>query len=203
MDPLNTTKEHSPATYLVAGVALLLVGAIIGVFADPYLPSSLSNSKKEYQAGFTAARTLAENSNFGGMFRKTPDDVRWLVGTVTSIGGGKLTLHTPPGNPFDDQTLVDRTIILDASTKVSFNVKKDPSIYQAGVVTATGTPQQTASVASTTPMKEFPVGFTLTPANVSDIKIGDIIDVIASENVKTQKEFTATEVQIMPRTSSL
>lgn len=204
MDPFNNTKVISPATYLIAGAALLLAGAIIGVFTDPYLPSSLSNAKKEYQAGFTAARTLVENSSFGAIF-KTPDDVWALVGTVTSIDGGKLTLHIPSVNPFADQTLGDRTVTFNTSTKIVNRIEKEPSMYQISVATSTisvATSTKITQVATTSP-KIFPVEYVSIPASISDIKVGDTVNVLASENVKTLKEFTASEVQILSKTPVL
>lgn len=133
------------------GAALLLAGVAIGILADPYLPSALSNAKKGYQSGFATAKKLVEESRYGNYFR-TPDDIRFVGGTVTAINGDRLTIHTASANPFDDPALNERTVLVDANTKV----------------------------------------------DLSTIKVGSSVVVIASENVKAIKEFTASEIQLQP-----
>lgn len=181
MDPFNTTKVISPATYLIAGIALLLAGAIIGVFADPYLPSSLSNSKKEYQAGFAAARTLAEESSAGDFF-KTEADVRSVSGTVTAIQGDRVTVRTETEtNPFEGPAMNERTVVITDATKIIKLVMNNQTV----------TKTQQAALRVTT-----------VSASSADILVGDSVTVIAGENIKTLAEFTAQEIQILPRTTA-
>ncbi len=182
MDPQNDTKGNAPAMYLAAAVGLLLAGAVIGGFVDPYLPASISNAKKGYQTGFDAAKTLVLNSSVGNFF-KTPDDVRALSGTIMAIDQDHITFRLDTGNPFDDPTLAVRTAISNASTSVT-------------ILTFTSQPKASTSTAAFL----VPVASaTTTPASMSSLRVGDSIRVIASENIKALREFPVSEIQIMQK----
>lgn len=166
-------EAQSGVRSFVAGIVLILMGILIGVFADPYLPASFSNSGKGYQAGFNAAKQRVEESSVGTLLRAS-EDLRSLSGTVTSVAGNRVSLHLSFISPFDDQTLDDRTVLVGASTKV---VKL-----------------------SVVPTKEaLPIRQTTeTVVEVSAIKEGDTLSITTAENVKLLKEFTASEIKIQP-----
>ena len=191
-------KENNPSTYLIAGVALLLAGAIIGVFTAPYLPFS-GSATTSYQAGFDAAKKLVQNSSVGNFFA-TPDEVRSLSGTVTSISGDSLALHIRSVNPFDDPALADRTVLLNASTTVVKLTAKDPAVFQSELSSFTKAVQTKTVGANAIPS---PSPFTSVTVSASSISVGDTINVISSSNVKTLKEFTARGIQIQPKASPL
>ncbi|HUY05152.1 MAG TPA: hypothetical protein VMV62_00295 [Candidatus Paceibacterota bacterium] len=171
-------------TSLAIGIALL-VGIVIGIIADPYLPASLNNSQKNYQAGFDAAKTLVASSSVGAMFN-TPADARTLSGTVTAIQGDTLTLRVGMTDPFGDPALANRTVTVDASTTI---VRL--SVQPGSPVPATG-----KGAIPTPPL------FTQTPVSLSGIIVGDPLTVTAAENIATVKEFTATEIQIQAQALS-
>jgi hypothetical protein len=56
---------------------------------------------------------------------KTPDDVRVIAGTVKSIDNDKIFLQTQVLNPFDDQTLSERTVMVASSTNFVKLLMKD------------------------------------------------------------------------------
>jgi hypothetical protein len=187
-------KETSPATHSAAKVvALLVIGAVAGALIDPYLPALVSNSKKGYQAGFNAARTLVLNSSLGAFLQTSNNDVRALAGTVTYINGSFLTLHVKSLNPFDDPALADRVIVINASTTVTRITQKDPVAFQAEMAAFLKANAGRAKPATA------PVSFTTAAARVSDIKVGDTINVLAFGNVKTVKEFVAHSIQIQQK----
>lgn len=196
MDPFNTTKVISPATYLIAGVALLLAGAIIGVFADPYLPASLSNAKKGYQSGFAAAQTFVENSSLGSLSR-TQTDVHTVSGTVTAIQGNRITIHSDfVSNPLEGPVVANRIVTIDTNTKVIKLTEKTPAMIDVemhALITVQLTKQATST--SVTISAE---PYIQTATNASTIKVGDSVTVTAGENIKTLAEFTAQEIQIQP-----
>lgn len=176
MVPLNTSKTISPATHLIAGIGLFLAGAVAWVFVDPYLPASLSNTQKGYQAGFTTARTLVENSSSGSFFR-VENDVRFVSGTVTAIEGNHFSIHSElANNPFDKSAINDRTVLIGDSTKI---------VKIAASATNTTQTQKSSHVV-------------VIAATSSDIRVGDLVTVTAAENIKTLTEFTATEIQVLP-----
>ncbi len=189
-------ETQSSLKFLIIGITAFLGGAIVGMFTDPYLPAPLSNTKKGYQFGFTAAQTLVENSSVGSFFR-TPNDVRILSGTVTAISGDSFTVHLQSVNPFDDPSLADRTVIVNASTTVTRLVPVDPKVFQTEMNSFMVTTQGTA-----TNTKAPPASFTTVVANEADIKVGDSVNVSASGNIKTLKEFIASDINILLKTSA-
>ena len=166
-------------------VIALLAGIILGVFVDPYLPASISNAKKGYQAGFDAAKTLVASSSVGAMFN-TPADVRSLSGTVTAIHGDTLTLHVGVTDPFGDPALADRTVAVDAST----------TIVRLTIPIRSGSQATSKDAIPTPPL------FTQTFVNLSGISIGDPLTVTAAENIAKAEAFTATGIQIQARALS-
>ena len=185
--------DQTTMKYVATGVICLLVGAAIGVFSAPYLHS---NSNDTYQAGFNAAKALVEKSSLGGVF-KAPEDVRILSGTITAINGSSLTLHTPSVNPFDDPILSDRIILITASTTVLTLVQKDQNVLQAEMAAFTKASQSTVAGTSVTKPSFDP--FLSVISSVKNISVGDTVTVIASENVKTLRTFSASEIRIMPK----
>jgi hypothetical protein len=179
------SMQGSQNKFLFSLAAALIVGGIVGVVIDPYLPSALSNAKKSYQAGFSAARKVAEESQYGSFFR-TQSDVRSLSGVVATVSDDHLTLKVSSMmSPFDDAALAERTVRTTSDTKVVRLVAKDSKVFQAELA-------KFSSVPSATP----PSPYTLVAGSVADIKTGDSLTVTASENVAGMKEFIASEVRI-------
>lgn len=190
------TETHAISQYLILTVVAFIVGGVVGVLADPYLPASLSNSKKGYQVGFSAARTLVEKSALGNFF-KTQSDVRSIPGTVTSIDGNRITIQgQSANNPFDGPALNTRTVIIDTNTKVIKLSKKDSATIQAEMnafIKALKTKTATSS-----PVALSAEPYIQTVVNSSSIQAGDLVTVTAGENIKNQAQFTATLIQIQP-----
>ena len=168
------SMQASQNKFLASLVAVFIVGGIVGVAVDPYLPSAVSNAKKGYQTGFTAARKLVEESRFGSFF-KMPDDMRTLSGTVTSIENDKVGIHLTSTNPFDDQILNDRTVVITADTKILKIVGKDSKVLQAELAKFDSTPTATP-----------PLPYTQSVGSIGDIKVGQTLTVTTLENVKTE-----------------
>jgi hypothetical protein len=176
-DPLQSSSSKSVLLFIV----IFLLGGIVGVAADPYLPSAVSSAKKSYTAGFAAARKVVEESKYGNLFR-TPEDVRVLSGVVASVRGDELTLKVSSTvSPFDDAALAERIVRITSETKLTKLVAKDPKAYQKELATPATTP---------------PSPFTLTAISAKDIKEGDSLTVTAVENVKTMREFVASEIRV-------
>lgn len=180
-DPIQSSSSKSILLIVIA----FLVGGIVGVAADPYLPVSLSNAKKSYTAGFSAARKVVEESRYGNYFR-SPDDVRLLSGIATAVNDNRITLRLSSDNPFDDQTLNERSVIITADTKIVKLVAKDSKTFQAELAEFNKTPQTGSA----------PQPFTQVAVGAQDIKTGELLTVTASENVKMMKEFSATEIRV-------
>jgi predicted permease len=206
MDPQNNikfseeviTSKKFNKQYLSITISFV-VGITLGLLTYPYLQLSSNNSKNNYQvgfntgqqmghqAGFNEAKSLVEQSTFGNLFRG-PDDVRTLSGNVIAINNSNITLRTVSNNPFTNPSLINRTIIISTSTKIIEFKQKDPTIYQSEVDAF----QKTTQLSSSVP----PNPFIQTATNLASIKVGSALIVIAGENIKSIKEFVASEIHI-------
>lgn len=96
-------------------------------------------------------------------------------------------------NPFDDPSLGDRTVIVNGNTKITKLLPKDPKVFQAEMDTFIKNVKQGKALTSgVTP----PEAFIHVPGAVTDIIVGDVLGVTATENINSVKEFTAGEVKI-------
>ena len=173
---------------------ILVIGILIGAgltFVYVKQGGAPSGAENTYQEGFNAAKKLVEESSFGMMLR-TPDDTRTLSGTVTSVQGNRITIHTQTMNPFEDPALLDRTIIVTKDTKISKLTTKDPKVMQSETEAFMKMMQGDNTGLPTMP----PEPFVRAPSDIASIIVGTILNVTATENIKTLKEFTASEIQV-------
>lgn len=100
-------------------VSLLLCGIVLGVclayFIDPYLPATVSNSKKNYQIGFNQAKKTLENSDL----IRSISGFNVLLGKISNIEGNKVTISVKLINPFDDPSLSKRVFTVDDATLIN------------------------------------------------------------------------------------
>lgn len=180
------TKE-----YIVAIFVGVLIGACAAFF---YLKQTPAGTENTYQAGFDAARKLVEESSVGPMLQASAD-MRAVSGTVTLVNGNRITIHTQSMDPFIDPALLDRTIIVSDDTNIISLSPKDQKVMQAEMEEFMKRVQSGESMTQTV---VAPEPFIRTNVSISDITVGDMISVTATENIKTAKEFTANEIQITP-----
>ncbi|HAS84529.1 MAG TPA: hypothetical protein DCS23_00425 [Candidatus Yonathbacteria bacterium] len=181
--PSHTTQ------YIGAVIVGIIIGAVASFTYFNQAPASIGGGT--YQEGFNAAKKLVEESSFGMMLR-TPDDTRTLSGTVTSVQGNRITIHTQTMNPFEDPALLDRTIIVTKDTKISKLTTKDPKVMQSETEAFMKMMQGDNTGLPTMP----PEPFVRAPSDIASIIVGTILNVTATENIKTLKEFTASEIQV-------
>lgn len=185
--PSHTTQ------YIVAVIIGILVGA--GASFVYFKQAYSSTTGNSYQDGFDAAKKRVLESPMSATLR-TPDDIRTISGVVTAVNGNRITIHTQSMNPFEDPTLDDRIIIVTADTKISKLSSKDPKVYQTEMNVFMKNMQ--SAKPSSNPLIP-PTLFTSTSAVVADIIAGSIISVTAGENIKSTKEFSASEITIQPK----
>ena len=173
---------------MVRYIGIFIVGIVIGsVTSFAYL----NNPQDTYSAGFEAAKKLVAESSIGSIVR-IPDDIRTLSGMVTEISGNRITVRTQSMDPFEDASLANRTVLITDATKIVKLSYKDIKVFQDEWDAFT---EATQSAKGGTPLAS-PEPFIRTPSGVASIAVGDTIGVTAEENIKTTKEFTASEVQI-------
>lgn len=178
-------------------IGVLIIGILVGggaSFAYFKKASAPAGGENTYQAGFDAAKKRVLESPTGMMFR-TPDDVRAVSGTVTAINGDRITLHTQSTNPFDDPSLADRTVLVTSDTKIIKISQADPKIFQAQMEAFMKTIQSGKRTGSTPP--PTPPQPTRTTVDAKSVIVGSTLTVTAGANIKTSKEFTASEVQVL------
>lgn len=177
-------------------IGVFLVGIIIGTGVTfVYFKKASASGVNEYQAGFDAAKKLVLESQMGGIFH-SPEDVRALAGTVTAVNGNSISIHAQSMNPFEDESLNNRTIIVASDTKITKITQKDSKIMQAEMdVFMKNMKASKNSTSSLTP----PEPFIRTSSTVTDIKVGDSINVTSLENIKNSKEFSVSEIQIQSK----
>jgi hypothetical protein len=173
------------------GTILFLFGTAFGATASLYF------SNNNYQTGFHDAKTLVEKSMIGSAFA-TPDDVRVFRGMVTAVGENQITLHVQPINPFDDPALADRTILIDTDTSISKMTFKDKETLQSEMAVFQSKLSAGGDAVATSPQP-----FIFVDAVISDISAGMSVAVASTENVRDRKQFTATEVHLLPEATIL
>lgn len=180
------TKE-----YIVAIFVGVLIGACATFF---YLKQTPAGTENTYQAGFDAARKLVEESSVGPMLQAAAD-MRAVSGTVTLISGNRITIHTQSMDPFIDPSLLDRTVIVSGDTNIIRLSPKDQKVMQVEMEEFMKRVQSGETMTQTV---VAPDPFVRVNTSMSDITVGAMINVTTTENIKTVKEFTASEIQITP-----
>jgi hypothetical protein len=172
---------------MVASVATLLVGVVILMLTYnrfPFLFDIFSIEKN------TVVSSSPNNTS------RDSDDIRILTGTVTAINGTSITIHTISDDSFEGSVLADRIIFVNASTTITKFIQKDLVVFQDEMAKFRKTTQMNASSsAENTQSVTPPLFFNLTTTNFASIKVGDILNVVALENIKLIKEFTASEIR--------
>jgi hypothetical protein len=131
----------------------------------------------------------------------TSNIIRTLSGTVTAVNGSSIILHVVSNIPFGDASLNDRTVLIASSTKIVALVPKDPKTFQSEMAALTKAMQSESS--TSTQIIADPASIKQVIVDPANIKVGDVIIVTASENIKTLKEFTAGEIQIQLKVGSI
>jgi hypothetical protein len=186
--PLTVVKPlsaHVPTTVYLLVAGSVVVGVILGIVIDPYLPKSISNTKKNfergYQSGFNEVKTRVEKSTVGRALQSS-GEIRAIAGTVKAVNGNKLTLHTQPVNPFDDTSLTDRVIDITSSTTILRIIR----------------PADTEKPKTLRKETTYP-SLMATSSKLSDIKVGEMLNVFSKVDIRTVKEFSASSIQILTK----
>jgi|GEM_PF-1043581 len=168
--------------------------------------SSVSVGPNTYQAGWDAAKQRLVDSGTipsAGMNL----EVRAVSGEITAIEGDKITLKIRPLEPLADPSLDTRTITVDSNTKITSMVPKDQKefatemeAYSKKMSANINVVPNTTKIGSTsTPAVPSapitpPESFTKTTISVSDLQVGQTINVTTGNDIKNNKEFSATEI---------
>jgi len=156
-----------------------------------------------YQAGWDAAKKRLADSGFADPMANL--EVKNVSGEVTAVQGNAITLKIRSLEPLADPSLDERTIIVDANTKIYILEQKDQAQYQSEMADFNKKMQEqlkTPPAPGQTPTA--PAGAITPPeflikkeTGISDIKTGAQINVIAADkDIKNTKQFNAAEISI-------
>ncbi|MFA6077965.1 MAG: hypothetical protein WC724_03005 [Candidatus Paceibacterota bacterium] len=180
MDQQKNTNLRHAEQYLGVLVLGFLLG---GGFSFTYFNQA---GNKSYQEGFDAAKKVVLESRFGGAF-VVPDEIKTISGKVLEISENRITIETQSNNPFD--VVSKRTVFIDNDTRIYSLSQKDPKVMQSEM-------DEFMKAVREGKNSPPPQPYASSKASIEEIKIGDIINVTATNNVKTLAEFTASEIQI-------
>ena len=182
---------HKMKKPFVSGIVILFVGLIIGYFFGT--SSNSNNSGLPAPAGCSAKleKCSAQIENAKKFF-PTVNDMRSLSGTVKKISGNIITLESAPSpNPFEEIPAT-RQITVTSNTKILKTEPKsaeqfDKEIAELKKSMSQQSDSQAAAIIAPTPFIEKEL-------KVTDLKVGDMISVTASENIKTLAKFDAVQI---------
>lgn len=173
-------------------VLVFIIGVFIGLGVAFIFFSPSKVEGDTYQAGFDAAKKLVQNSPLGGMII-SQNDIRSFSGTVTAINGNRISVRgQASSDPFADPSLNNRTVLITKDTKIFTFTLKDAKTMEAEMSAFMKGSDKKGSVVPPIP----PSMSTLTQSDISSIKVESNISVTTTENIKTLKEFSATEVRV-------
>lgn len=149
--------------------------------------------RDDYQRGFSDAKNIALNSIFGEMIPSEAEDIRVLSGVVVGVKEGSVTLKADQINPFEDPKLRERVVKIAPDTKIT---KKDFGDMEAYMAEEEAFMKELEKNSGTTAEPPIPPEINIVSGAFSDIKVDNVIVVIAVDNIATAKSFTASEIQI-------
>lgn len=195
METENSNTSNSACNHMVYATKAMYGSLALAIFVVGFATYSLLEQKlfsndtdlstvsrnQSYEEGFNAARKLVEESSLGKMIQ-SEDDIRFVSGVITAIEGTRVTIHDESiQNPFEKNIPSDRVVVIDQNTQIS-------------LYTMSGDTEKTTL--------EMPKKFKTVQTKAvtaAELRIGDLLTVTAAENIKTSIEFSATEIQIVPR----
>jgi hypothetical protein len=168
----------------------------IGIFIGARLikPKSSGVTENTYQAGWDAAKARLEKSDMGPAFGSNRE-VMGVSGVIQQINGNKITVKINPVEAISDPSLDERVIVINQNTKINLNVQRDREQFQKEMQDFTDKVQQPSS--DPTQPREIPTppkSSDVKMINLSELKNGQQISVIASENIKDKKEFSVISI---------
>ena len=173
---------------------IMLVMFGIGVFVGPKLVSSRNSgalsktpgeNQKNFQAGWeTAKKRISET----GLCRSAGEgEIKKVFGKIEKINGSALTVKITPLEPLADAGLDTRIIKVGSDTKIYKLIPKDTGQFQKELDQFNKSP----GVSS-----ELPSFFEKQEAGLADIQKGHEIEVLTGSDIKNQKQFSASEIDI-------
>lgn len=195
MDQNQNISLVKSNTHIVLGVLVFIVAFMLGTFVGPKMFSTRNSSNSltanTYDAGWNAAKKRLAESELAPMF--SAQDTQSVRGSVEALNGARMSVRIRPLEPLADPALDQRIVTASDVTKVVRLEQKDLRVFQKEMEDFF---ENIRKSKNSTAGLIAPVPFTKIPAQVKDIKVGDYVVVSAGEDIKTVKEFVATEIHV-------
>jgi len=171
-------------------IILIVAGAVIFfslglIYANYYA----------FQAGWSAAKQRLEDS--GLMPAADNLEIKTVSGEVAQIKDNQIEIKIQPIEPLADPALDTRIVQIQDDTKVYQIEQKSQADYQKEIEEFNKKLKEQAAQPVAGSLTS-PEPFIRKQASLSDIKVGQRIYVLATDNIRTAKEFKAVEISIGP-----
>lgn len=183
-----TNQKLIPVLFLVIGLVLGFAGGKI------FGGNDSASYKDEIKARLTAT----------GALPSTPSEVRQLSGSIKAIDGETLTLSVQyPRDPFGDPSLDERTVAIDGNTKIVVLVQKEQKVFEKELADYQNkiSAQKPGTLPDPSKLPTPPQIFDKKDGDLSSLKVGQIVNITTTENVKDVKKFTATTIEVSATTA--
>lgn len=172
---------HMNAKNILVFLAVLAIGVGIGVFAEKTMVTS------RYRTELVKLQSQIERAR--GFFAPIPETLNMVSGVVTDVSGNVVTIETAPLNPLDDLPRVRRITISGDTNILMLKVK-------ASVVSEEAVPEHPATGGRGLPPGVHPDFYDFVSGSRSDVQRGQLIAVVAGEDIKYKDSFLAREIRI-------
>lgn len=192
--------KNSVLIILIASVISFLVGAVTSSQMGWSFGVGGNGVGSSYQAGWDAARDALKKSGNAIVL----DEYKNVDGIVEKISDNKIYLkNVVSPDPLEDPALSNRVINVTKDTKFSIPEEKVTEVLQKQVeefeqkVKATESTNTVGSQTQETPQViTFPESYEMKQTNLSDIKIGQNVLVLSTDNIAGKKEFDAAQISL-------
>ena len=170
-------------------VAIIFLGLGFGV-------AKLTDDKDAndtYLNGWRAAQERLKQTNF---LQQMEDgfEITSVVGIITEVRNGKVTIKINPIEPLGDPDLDIREIKIDVNTEFYSIEEKEENVYQKEMEEFNNKFKEEQIGPESDIIQ--PLRVHNKKINSSDLSIGHKILVDSSENIRFRKEFTATRIVV-------
>lgn len=201
---MNTQKN------LIIGVSLVLVFAVGLTVGSRFSTKNISLNngsnlvqEDSFKAGWEAAKKRLSDS--GLLPPMMNQEIKNLSGELINLNGNNLVMKIRPLEPLADPSLDERIVEVNSDTKYFKLEQKEMAVIQKEQEEFNKKLQEQMKATATSPASfpAMPESFIKKEASLSDLKVGQILSIATSEDVKNTKRFKVIEVIIQAEPQAL
>lgn len=186
--------------YIILGASIIVfftagfftAGLINDSGAESCPPASSSPAKDSFAAGWEAARERLKETGY--YFGDVNFPVKEVWGEIKQVNGNQVTVSIKPLDPLADKSLDERTVKVNGQTEIIKKEKKSQTEYENEVAAYR---QDNAELLDGPVLPaSYPNLFTERIIGLNELGPGQQVKVLANENIRDIKEFTATAIVV-------